>query len=566
MVDEFERLGLEHAVHSPGSRNAPLLYSFGDSKTIRNWSLVDERSAGFFALGLARRSGSPVVLTCTSGSATANLMPAVVEAHEAGVPLIVLTADRPPELRGIGAGQAIDQLKLYGDYAKLFVEAGVHEVTDDSLKYFRSIACRAFATACSERPGAVHINLPLREPLEPLPNDDLDLDGPGAVGRELQHPWTVMRSAPREPWPELATELAAAERPLIVCGAQPGDLLANTLAQVAQQACIPVLVDVLSEARFGHHPLDFLIASYDLILRSERAREDLEPDLIVRIGETPTSKPLRDWLSRCNARQLQLDPSGSWREPLRSAAEIVRCNPTATFQALLPADGLSREPEWAQRWVRAAHGAEDAVSALLQDDDLSEAGTTRDLFLHAEDGASIVLASSMPVRLAETFACCGPQSLAVISNRGANGIDGTVSTAFGVAAAVPEERTYLLIGDLALHHDSNGLSAGNRLGVDLTIVCLDNNGGGIFSFLPIAKHVAHFESLVATPIDVDVEGLAGVHGLRYECVTNRAGLAAALKEPGIIHVRSDRTASHALHDALTDAAVAAVDRALANSN
>ncbi|MFY9487455.1 MAG: 2-succinyl-5-enolpyruvyl-6-hydroxy-3-cyclohexene-1-carboxylic-acid synthase, partial [Solirubrobacterales bacterium] len=330
MVDEFVRLGVRHAVAAPGSRNAPISYALSDRDEIRTFSVLDERSAGFFALGLAKATRTPVVVTCSSGTASANLHPAVIEASHAGVPLIVLTADRPPELRDVGAGQSIDQIKLFGSSVRWFVEAGSHSLSEQTLRHFRALACRAWAESLGDNPGPVHLNLPLRDPLHPVATGLGGIENSrAALGREDGAPWSSLRHSPA-PGPDLAEAIGGAKRPLIVVGEQHQPGLAAAIAEFAGPARIPVLADALSQLR--REPLTHkasVVSAYDLILRDDSAREHLVPDLVIRVGETPTSKPLRAWLSSLSCDQIVIDPRGVWHEPSRIAAQIWQADPLA---------------------------------------------------------------------------------------------------------------------------------------------------------------------------------------------------------------------------------------------
>src|SRR4051795_5751280 len=315
-VDELARCGMTHAVTSPGSRNAPLSLTLAADRRLEAVSVLDERSAGFFALGMAKATGRPVAVTCTSGSAAANLMPAVVEAHEARVPLLVLTADRPPELRETGAGQAIDQLKLYGSFAKWFVEVGNFEPGTETAVHFRALACRAWHTSARGRPGVVHLNFPLREPLapvqEPVPGD--------WDGRPDGGPWVQLHAPAAAPSPALVEGMAArvqgASRGAIVCGFA-GEEIAEAVAALAAATGWPVLADAVSGVRCGPHDRSHVVSHYDVLLRSSAWADAHVPELVLRIGDTPTSKPLRAWLARTS--QLVVDPHAVWHEPTRGA-------------------------------------------------------------------------------------------------------------------------------------------------------------------------------------------------------------------------------------------------------
>ena len=339
MVEELARCGVRGAVVSPGSRSTPLALALWRQPSIEVQVVLDERSAGFFALGTALATGAPAVALCTSGSAAAHLHPAVVEADEASVPLIVLTADRPPELRGIGAGQTIDQLKLYGDAVRWFCEVGTHDADDEGLLHFRSVACRAFATAHGDpRPGPVHLNVPWRDPLAPIPVEgDVIATDPLALEGRGERPLNAVASAPVIPAPalldELAERIAEAPRGLIVAGRQPDLDLGGAVGALAEAAGYPVLAEPTSQLRWGPERPASLVSSYDLIARERPA--GLEPELIVRFGDMPTSKALRLWLAAIpGLRQIVVDPHGDWKEPTRRAETVLRADPAALAEGL----------------------------------------------------------------------------------------------------------------------------------------------------------------------------------------------------------------------------------------
>jgi 2-succinyl-5-enolpyruvyl-6-hydroxy-3-cyclohexene-1-carboxylate synthase len=547
--DELARCGLEHACTSPGSRNTPILLSLAREPRIRCWSHIDERCAAFFALGVAKSTTRPVAITCTSGTAAANYAPAVIEAWHARVPLIVLTADRPPELRDVGAGQAIDQLKLYGGAVKWFCEVGVDTATPDTLRWIRQLACRAYWTALDGRPGPVHLNFPLREPLildGALPEDPVP-------GRADGRPW--VRRAPVLAIP--AAVRSAPARGVIVAGRnERGHGAGDAVARAAQRLGWPLLADPLSGARHGATA----IATYDLLLRDAGFARRAAPELVVRVGDLPTSKPLRAWLaSLAGVDQLALDPEAAWQDPAGAVSETAPGDPATVLEQLTTAPG-AEDPAWLRAWTDADAAATAAIESGLTDDGtLSEPLTARLLAQHLAPQATLVVASSMPIRDAELYfpAGIGSRPPRVLANRGANGIDGTVSTAFGAAAAT-HERVVLLIGDVALAHDIGGLIAARRLGLDLTIVVLDNDGGGIFHFLPVSGETDAFEEHVATPHGLDFAKAAALYGLDHTPARIPSDLIDALTRPGIVEVRTDRAENLALHRRLADAALDAV--------
>jgi 2-succinyl-5-enolpyruvyl-6-hydroxy-3-cyclohexene-1-carboxylate synthase len=546
--DELARCGLEHACTSPGSRNTPLLLSLAREPRIRCWSHIDERCAAFFALGAAKATNRPVALTCTSGTAAANYAPAVVEAWHARVPLIVLTADRPPELRDVGAGQAIDQLKLYGDAVKWFVEVGVDAATPDTLRWIRQLACRAYWTALQGRAGPVHLNFPLREPLildTPLPEDPV----PGRLGGD---PW--VRRTPAATRTSMSVSGPPPTRGIIVAGRSEDARIGAAAAEAAQRLGWPLLADPLSGARHG----PTAIATYDLLLRDPAFAQRVRPEFVVRVGDLPTSKPLRAWLASLHdTEQLLLDPDHAWQDPAATATEIDERHPTVTL-SVLGVDPGPRDAGWLAQWTDADLAVGQAVTQALDGEALSEPLTARLLGEQLPTEATLVIASSMPIRDVELYFPAAEPLPRVLSNRGANGIDGTVSTAYGVAAAAAGGRVILLIGDVALAHDIGGLLAARRLGLDLTIVVINNDGGGIFHFLPVSAEADAFEEHVATPHGLDFATAAALYGLEHTPVHTAAQLAEAITRPGLVEVRTDRAENLALHQRLADAARHAV--------
>jgi 2-succinyl-5-enolpyruvyl-6-hydroxy-3-cyclohexene-1-carboxylate synthase len=549
--DELARCGMEHACTAPGSRCTPIVLSLVREPRIRSWSHIDERCAGFFALGTAKRSGRPVAVTCTSGTAAANLTPAVIEARHARVPLIVLSADRPPELREVGAGQTIDQLKLYGDAVQWFFEVGVNEATPSALRFIRTLACRAYWTAAAGPPGPVHLNFPLREPLvldAPLPGED-------ATGRDDGRPYVAFESG-------VETVPMGGRHPfgriVLVAGAERDGVGGRELAGFAARAGIPLLADPLSGARHG----PAAIAHYDLLLREADFAAAHRPQFVIRTGDLPTSKPLRAWLAGLDAAQIAIDPDGAWHDPDAVVGMRVRAPVHALLDGLTGGEIVAAEPEWLASWRVADAAAGEALADALGDEP-SEPRVARGLGEWLGADATLFVASSMPIRDVELYLPARQDGPRVLSNRGANGIDGTVSAAFGAAAA-GEGPVVLLIGDVALAHDIGGLMAARRLGLRLTIVLLNNDGGGIFHFLPVAGELDAFEEHVATPHGLDFAHAAALYGCELYRPQTLADLRDALERSviaphtSIIEVRTDRVENLALHRRAADAALAAI--------
>ncbi|MGO9973502.1 MAG: 2-succinyl-5-enolpyruvyl-6-hydroxy-3-cyclohexene-1-carboxylic-acid synthase [Solirubrobacteraceae bacterium] len=555
-VDELARCGMRDACTSPGSRCTPIVLTLAREPRIRCWSHIDERCAGFFALGAAKASGTPVAVTCTSGTAAANLAGAVIEAHHAGVPLIVLTADRPPELREIGAGQTIDQLKLYGGAAKWFFELGVQEATPARLRWIRALACRAYWTALEGRPGPVHLNVPLREPLV--------LDGPlgeepGGGGRRAGKPWVCADRPGREPVTPRRHEL---RRTVLVAGALSHDAaLGRRLAALAARARVPLLADPLSGARLGNAA----IAHYDLLLRDPATADRLTPEVVCRVGELPTSKPLRAWLAGLEVPQFGYSADGAWSDP-DSRLSQRSVTPLSELLSRLERDQIVADgSDWLERWRTADRLAAAAIGAILDDEKISEPLLAARLAQWLPPEATLFVASSMPIRDLESYQPVNERTPRMLSNRGANGIDGTVSSAFG-AAAVSDGPVVLLTGDVALAHDIGGLMAARRTEVSLTIVLVNNDGGGIFHFLPVAGERDVFEHHVATPHGLEFAHAAALYGCEHTLAQSvgdvRAALARSLGAPGappsIIEVRTQRARNLELHRRISAAVLSSL--------
>ena len=571
LVDELARCGLAEAVLAPGSRSAPLAMALWDRAArgpgepgtgagagLRLHVRIDERSAAFLALGLAKASGRPVALVCTSGTAAAHFHGAVIEASEAGVPLLVLTADRPPELRGTGANQTIDQIKLYGDAVRWFCEAGVPEARPGMTAYWRSLACRAWAAAAGADggfPGPVHVNLPLREPLVPgLP----DAGGAGAWpepldGRPDGAPWTRFPGASRAAG---VLELPWTERGVIICGDGCTDPVG--LLRLAGQAGWPVLAEPSSGARSG--PMS--LGAYQYLLDSPEFVAAHRPEVIVSAGRPGLSRAQLGYLKTAPpARHVVVaqGPGGHWADPARSATDVV----PAVRLAGAPTTGTG----WLASW-RAADAAAGAAAAAILDgaEGLSEPRLARDLTAALPDGALLWAASSLPIRdLDQQMA---PRAgLTVLASRGASGIDGMISAATG--AALAHQRAgggpaAALVGDLAFLHDAPGLFLGPREPrPDLAVVVANNDGGGIFSLLEQAGHRGPFERVFGTPHGARLGSLAAAAGLPAVTIERPGELAGALRGEGIrvVEVRTSREAGaelrRKLHAACTAAAAAA---------
>ena len=563
--EELSRCGVEHVCISPGSRSTPLAVAAGSVSGLRAWSHLDERSSAFFALGLAKASRRPVALVCTSGTALANYAPAVIEAHYAGVPLVVLSADRPPELRDWGAGQTIDQLKIFGSQVRFFAELPIPEAGSKMLRYARAIACRAVGESRGANPGPVHLNWPLREPLEPVHSDafgpEPDADLVATRGRADGRPYVEysveLPRASATQIDRLVDDFLELDRGVIACGALDEPGFAPVVARLGRLLGWPVLAEPLSGLRRGAHvEAGPIIAGSDLFLRDPVFGASHPPKLVLRFGGTPVSKALRLWLEATPpARLVLVSSNGAFHEPSHLTSDFVLADPIDLCERLCAQIAKRRRAVPETDWLTSFTAADSATEAVLErcldaESALLEPRATRDLCARLPESSLLYVSNSMPVRDLDAFMPKSAVGVRVLSNRGANGIDGLVSSALGAAAA-EQGHVFLLTGDLAFLYDIGGLLAARRYPLRVTIIVLNNDGGGIFSFLPIAGfgESVRFNEFFTTPHGVDLSAVAPLYGLSHTRVANWNQYATAIEKslahPGvsIIEVPIDRDAN-----------------------
>ncbi len=558
VVDELANCGVRSAVVCPGSRSTPLTVAVAEHPDVETYVHLDERSAAFFALGRARATGVPTPLVSTSGTAAAEFHPAVVEAHQSRAPMMVLTADRPPELHDSGANQTIDQAGIYGDAVRDDRTLPEPEAADRKLRSLRTAVCRAVGTATGRPPGPVHLNVPFRKPL--APTVEAEVPAVGTLAREGRDGPFVAVEGGRTAVDDvalarIADAVGAAERPLLVAG--PADAadpdLRAPLADLAATTRAPVLADPLSGLRFGPHLAreDVVVCGgYDAFLAAGLP----DPDVVLRVGASPTSKLLREYLRDADCRQFVVDPAGGWREATFAASDLVVADPGDLAGRLAdrldPGDGA--DPAWTDRF----RTAEDRYWSLVERfEPFHEGDLLATVASAAPDPATLVVGNSMPVRDLDRFGRPRGADLTVLGNRGASGIDGTTSTALGAASAT-DEPVVLALGDLAYLHDANGLLAASRFDLDATVVVVDNDGGGIFHELPVADHDA-FEEYFLTPHDLDLAPTGDLYGVGYETVAPEAfadRYRDSVERDGtqVLAVRTDGAASHDAREALQD--------------
>jgi 2-succinyl-5-enolpyruvyl-6-hydroxy-3-cyclohexene-1-carboxylate synthase len=553
-ADELVRCGLRDVVLAPGSRSTPLAMAFFDAEQrglIRLHVRIDERSASFAALGMAKVARRPVAVLCTSGTAAANFHPAVIEADESAVPLLVLTADRPPELRATGANQAIDQVKLYGSAVRWFCEVGVPERRQGAVAYWRSLTCQAWALASGSAgalPGPVHLNLALRDPLTPDPPDSPASEDwlEALEGRPGRDPWTRL-GEPQTSGAQLY--LPWTERGVVVCG--DGDYDAGALVELAERAGWPVLAEPSSGARHGPNTL----SAYQYLLATEDFVAAHRPDVLVSAGRPGLSRAQLAFLGTPVGRHVVIAQGpGRWADPQRAATDV------AAGIRLTGAPAGSRSAGWLDGWRRADEAARRAVDAVLDSgDSLSEPRLARDLGHGLPEGALLWTGSSLPVRDLDCH--LAPRAdIRVLASRGASGIDGTTSAAIGAALAHGGP-AFALLGDLAFLHDAPGLALGpGEPRPDLCLIVVNNDGGGIFSALEQAAFPGSFERLFGTPHGTSLRHLAAAFGLPYHRLEHPDDLMKALPGVGlrIVEANTDRAAGTALRAELRREAAKAV--------
>jgi 2-succinyl-5-enolpyruvyl-6-hydroxy-3-cyclohexene-1-carboxylate synthase len=576
LVDHLATSGMRNAVICPGSRSTPIAVSLASHAGIDSWVLVDERAAAFFALGMARQLSAPVAVLSTSGTAAANILPAVVEARLSRIPLIVLTADRPPELRDWGAAQTIDQIQLFGSHVKWFVDMPIPDADDALVRHARATAARAVQTARSHPAGPVHLNLPFREPLlpadlrPPLPLRPSLPSGRSSVVLAEAEPSQITLSAAA--LDELAAQVAREPRGIIVCGPGETSGLAAAATALSVASGYPILADPLSGLRFGPHDHSGIIDTYDPFLRDAATAVALQPEIVIRVGALPTSKPLQQLLLARPDRMHVVFDAGAPRDPTHLATSYVLADPTAALTDLAGSVdnlGSSGDRGWVTAWKAADRATATAIaSALAQVDDPFEGRAVAEVAALLPDGATLVVGNSMPIRDVDAFVRGDRRRLRIVSNRGANGIDGVVSTALG-AAAVAAGPVVLVVGDLSFFHDLNGLLAARKFDLNATVVVLNNDGGGIFSFLPQAEQLdtPTFESLFGTPTGLDIAAAAHLFGVAYarpaDWGTFRHDLCRAIHGHGssIVELVTNRNRNVTQHRAIWAAVAAALRQA-----
>ncbi len=548
LIDSLIQAGVRQAVISPGSRSTPLVLACSRHPHLRTWTQVDERCAAFFALGLAKQDQSPVAVIATSGSAPAHWYPAVIEANHSGTPLLLLSADRPPELQGCGANQTTDQKHLFGHQVRAFFDPGPPRAGTDALEQIKDLGMEATHQATGQNPGPVHINLPFREPLIPNSIPAVTVKQPAI---------TTPRSPlqPDQAQIERILEITSNEPGMIICGPDSPQVdFPPAVAELARRMGVPLLADPLSNLRFGAHAQSSIICRYDTFLHNQKIASEIRPKWVLRFGAAPVSKTLLQFLETSRPTTILCAPRGDWPDPLHQTSEMVRADPVELCNALTEQMQGPIEPEWLQRLQRAEEQVQQ-VQLEMPEENPNPQLIIEQLIQTIPAGSTLFSGNSLPIRHLDSWSGCGSKPIRILANRGISGIDGNISTMLGLEAATGTP-IFGLLGDLACYHDMNGLLAAHTS--NGVLVLLNNGGGGIFCYLPQAD-LERFEQHWLTPTNLDFSKMAELYSLNHYRITQQSGfqpaLAAATQEPGLslIEVMIDREQSQAQHQTWLDA-------------
>ncbi len=538
-IDSLIQSGVEDVVLCPGSRSTPLAYGFAKSKKLQLYRQIDERSAGYFALGIAKAKKKPVALLCTSGTAAANFFPAIVEAYYARVPLVVITADRPHELREVGAPQTIDQIHLYGKHVKWSVDFPIPEDRMESLPFIERHVHRAINVSNAAPKGPVHINVPFREPLL------LNMNAHQSI--TLMEKSEMGSSTPSSEFVEWYKKLLQnTDKGILLVG----DSFEATeeFWDFARNIKWPILADPLSNLR-GNVPEDCLslcIDQYDALLKSNAFKNHMAPEVVIRFGAQPVSKPLMQYLQYVKPSIfLAVDESPLFRDPMHVVTHHAQVNPSSLWIAIQPNECSL----YLQSWKKANDIATKKITSYIHTE-TDEGAIAGLLFEGLKPGSDLIASSSMPIRDVDTFFNKTSNDINIYANRGTNGIDGVISTAFGIQAAT-KRPAYLLIGDLAFLHDVNGLITSRFHAFDMTIVIMNNDGGGIFSYLPQSTEPNYFEHLFGTPTGLEFSSIASMYEAQYNAVGDKEEFKKVLLEEKTKNIRIIEVFTNRDHNTVT---------------
>ncbi|MFO7446944.1 MAG: 2-succinyl-5-enolpyruvyl-6-hydroxy-3-cyclohexene-1-carboxylic-acid synthase [Ignavibacteriaceae bacterium] len=560
---ELAAIGVKYACIAPGSRNTPLTLAFANNKKIKSFVHIDERSCAFFALGLAKSSGTPVVIVCTSGTATAELYPAIIEAYQQRVPLIVCTADRPPELLDCGANQTINQNNLYKNHIRWFFDVGLPEPITRRIKHIKVVAGRAVYESLIRSKGPVHLNFPFRKPFEPESftdevNNDIITLSQTVITDKKEFFKEEEKNITTEKWfVEVFNKVKAKRKGLIIAGPENYNLkFHHYCQQLSAKLGYPIIADGASQLRFGIQSKDNIISNFDSFLRSEYFTDKYKPEVILHFGRTFTSKALDEFLEKCDAIRFMINEYGDWFDPSNKAAASFACKPFLFCEKLIEMIELKKLKVNGSAWLNTFKKADEITRGIkrkliLKTGFPNESRVVDEILGMVPDNTRIMISNSMPIRDFDYFASKTSKHITVYNNRGASGIDGITSTALGIAAEDPKP-TVLITGDLAFYYDLNGLLAAGKYSIPLLIVLVNNNGGGIFEVLPISNYGKVFKEYFIAPHNLDFSKFVKAYNGNYYGIKSwehfRKSFAGALNKKAfsVLEIKTDAVKSLAV--------------------
>jgi len=559
-VNELSSAGVKYACISPGSRNTPLTLAFAGNKKIKSFVHIDERSCAFFGLGLAKSSRSPVVLVSTSGTATAEFYPAIIEAYQQRIPLIVCTADRPPELLDCGANQTINQNNLYKNHIRWFLDVGLPEPITRRIKHIKVVARRAVYESLIRSKGPVHLNFPFRKPFEPdaftddVSQEILDLANELSFDKEEFFKEDEKNISNEKWFIEIFNHLKNFEKGLIIAGPENYDPAFHRKCQeLSQELGYPILADGASQLRFGSHNKNNVLSNFEGFLRSEFFVNNNKPDVILQFGRTITSKAMDIYLEKCSAARFMINEFGDWFDPSNKATAAVSCKPFLFCEKMLKiirSEKIDRKINgWQNTFIEAEKISNSIKSEIINESDsINEARIVNEIIINLPENSHIMISNSMPIRDFDYFAGNTNKNITIYNNRGASGIDGIISTALGIAAD-RNKPAFLITGDLAFYYDLNGLLAAKKYSIPLIIILINNNGGGIFEVLPISKYKDVFDEFFLAPHCLDfsyfVKGYSGNYSSIEDWEDFRKTFSSALKSNkfSVLEIKTDAAKS-----------------------
>ncbi|MCW9097786.1 MAG: 2-succinyl-5-enolpyruvyl-6-hydroxy-3-cyclohexene-1-carboxylic-acid synthase, partial [Ignavibacteriaceae bacterium] len=557
-IDQLAVMRVQHACISPGSRSTPLTYILSKNRKIKSFIHIDERSSAFFALGLAKVTGKPVLVITTSGTAVAELYPAIIEAYQQRTPLIICTADRPAELIGTGANQTINQHNIFRNHIRWFRDLGLPSISDTGFYHLQKIAIKAYRISSSENRGPVHLNFPFKKPLEPFSYTD-------SVSKNIfrTKPQRLIRTNSQISTPKLekskdfkriVSQLTESEKGIILVGPMEyDDKLIKKIKELSGLLKYPVFADGISQLRFSVNKKDnFLISNFNSMFASQKFISEHNPDIILQFGRTPTSTIMEKFLEETDSVRYTIDTYGDKHDPARTANLIFAIKPVSFCETLisqLREENFKRpKSNWSKDFIRAEEISENLKSKIIDRAKFpNEPSIITEILKLIPSGSNLVIGNSLPVRDLDNFAFKSSKKIKIHFNRGASGIDGITSTALGIASI--KKKTFLITGDLSFLHDLNALAAAVKYSIPITILVINNNGGGIFESLPIANRVKHFDKFFITPHNLDLGEIIKSFGIDHQLITTRKELQRHLKNslnlniPSVLEIQTDAVRS-----------------------